>query len=227
MLREVLAANPRTVAVLVSNFPYASEWMQAHAPAILLTSHCSQELGHGLADVLFGDASPGGRLVQTWVKSLTDLPPILDYDLRHGRTYQYFRGAPQHVFGFGLGYTTFAYEKLELAAPTLRAAPDAALAVRVTLRNSGARDGDEVVQLYVRHHASQVERPLRELKAFRRVTLRAGETQVVELTVRATDLAYWDVAKQDFVIEPAPVELRVGGSSAETDLPLRAVVEVR
>src|ERR1035437_5711902 len=94
LIKKVSAANPKTVVVLVSSFPYAINWTQAHVPAIVHMTHNSQELGNALADVLFGDYNPAGRLVQTWPKSLGQLPPMLDYDIRKGRTYLYFKGEP-------------------------------------------------------------------------------------------------------------------------------------
>ena len=146
-------------------------------PAIVHLTHNSQELGNALADVLFGDVIPGGRLVQTWPHSIEQLPPRLDYDLRNGRTYMYFRGEPLYPFGFGLRYTTFAYSNLVLSADRL--APDGEVTVSVDVTNIGARAGDEVVQLYVRHLYSTVERPSKELKGFQRITLQSGETQTV------------------------------------------------
>ena len=138
-------------------------------------THASQELGNALADVLFGDANPGGRLAQTWPRSLDQLPPMMDYDIRHGRTYMYFQGEPQYAFGYGLSYTTFAYANLRTSAPSL--ARGGAIDVSVDVTNTGSRAGDEVVQLYVRYPESKVERPLKQLRGFQRVTLAPGETR--------------------------------------------------
>jgi beta-glucosidase len=102
LIKQVFAANPRTVVVLRASFPYAINWTQEHVPAIVHTTNSSQEEGNALADVLFGDYNPGGKLVETWPKSLDQLPPMMDYDLRHGRTYMYFKGEPLYPFGFGL-----------------------------------------------------------------------------------------------------------------------------
>jgi beta-glucosidase len=220
----VYEANPRTVVVLVVSFPVALPWAAANATTILQVTHASQELGNGLADVLFGDANPGGRLVQTWPKSLDQLPPMMDYDLRHGRTYMYFRGGPQYPFGYGLSYTTFAYAKLRTSAPKLTR--NGTVDVSVDVTNTGARAGDEVVQLYVRYPDSGVDRPLKQLRGFQRVTLGAGETKAVGLRLAAADLAYWDVARHAWTVEPGRVELMVGPSSADADLSLRTVVAV-
>jgi beta-glucosidase len=214
LVRVVAQANPKTVMVLVSNFPYAINWSQEHVPAILHVTNSSQELGNGLADVLFGKVNPAGRTTQTWVKSITDLPPMMDYDIRHGRTYQYFKGKPLYPFGFGLSYTTFSYSELNLSKPVLTDS----ITVSVRVKNTGKRDGDEVVQLYVSYPESKVERPLKQLKGFKRVFIRAGETREVRIPLKAEDLAYWNVEKHAFTVESGNVRLMVGGSSEEDPL---------
>ena len=103
--------------MLISNFPYALPWAAEHATTIVHMTHASQEQGNALADVLFGDVNPGGKLAQTWPNSLDQLPPMMDYDIRHGRTYMYFQGEPQYPFGYGLSYTTFAFSKLTTSRP--------------------------------------------------------------------------------------------------------------
>jgi beta-glucosidase len=176
-------------------------------------AHNSQEEGNALADVLFGDYNPAGRLNQTWVKSINDLPPMMDYNIRNGRTYMYFKGQPLYPFGYGLSYTTFAYSNLHTSAPRL--AKDGKITVSVTVSNTGKRDGQEVVQLYVKHMGSKVERPIKELRGFQRVALKAGETKTVQIPLAAKDLAYWDVQSQKWVVEDEKVNLMLGGSSAD------------
>ena len=107
LVKQVYAVNPRTIVILVSSFPYAINWTQANIPAILHMAHSSQDEGTALAKVLFGDYNPGGHLVVTWPKSLDRLPPMMDYNIRHGRTYMYFNDQPLYPFGYGLSYTTF------------------------------------------------------------------------------------------------------------------------
>jgi beta-glucosidase len=187
-------------------------------------THASQELGNALADVLFGDANPGGRLAQTWPASLDQLPPMMDYDLRHGRTYMYSQAEPQYAFGFGLSYTRFSYGNLRTNSESLRGS--GTLDVSVDITNAGQRAGDEVVQLYVRYPGSNVERPRKQLRGFARVALAPGETKTVALGLAAADLAYWDVAKHAWVVEPGRVELMVGPSSADADLKLRRIISV-
>ena len=121
LVKQVFAANPHTIEVLRSSFPYAIVWSQQNLPAIVHMTHNSQEEGHGLADVLFGDYSPAGRLTQTWPTGDAQLLPIMDYNLLHGRTYMYSKEKPLYPFGYGLSYTTFAYEGLKLSAPKMNA----------------------------------------------------------------------------------------------------------
>ncbi len=216
LVKRVTAANPRTVVVLISSFPYAINWSQANVPAILHMAHNSQEEGNALADVLFGDYNPAGRLVQTWPRSLDDVPPISDFDIRHGHTYLYSKAAPLYPFGYGLSYTTFAYSNLKTSASTLR--PDGSVEVSVDVKNTGDRAGEEVVQLYVSHPDSSVSRPIKELKGFQRIAIAPGETRTVRMALRAEQLAYWDTAKKRFVVETEKIQIMVGRSSADTPL---------
>jgi beta-glucosidase len=209
LAKAVLAANPKTVVVLQASFPFTTTWTQEQVPAILEMTHNSEEQGDGLADVLFGDYNPAGRLSQTWVASMDQLPPMMDYDIRHGRTYMYLNGKPLYAFGYGLSYTKFGYSNLRVSSGHV--AKDGSVTVSVDVKNAGSRDGDEVVQLYVAHMGSAVARPLQELKGFRRVMLRAGETKTVTMPLKASALAYWD--GKGFAVEKDDVEIRVGGSS--------------
>ena len=211
LVKLVTQANPNTVMVLVSNFPFAINWSQENVPAILHVTNNSQELGNGLADVIFGNVNPAGRTTQTWVKSITDLPPMMDYDIRHGRTYQYFKGKPLYSFGFGLSYTSFAYSEMKTSAETLK---DSVI-VSVNVKNTGKRDGDEVIQLYVSYPDSKVERPMKQLKGFKRVFIRAGQTKTVDITLKAEDLAYWNAEKHAFTVEKGKVTLMIGSSSSD------------
>jgi beta-glucosidase len=222
LVKQVYQANPRTIVVLISSFPYAINWTQENVPAILHMALNSQEEGNALSDVLFGDYNPAGRLVQTWPKSLEQLPPMMDYDIRHGRTYMYFKGEPLYPFGYGLSYSSFSYANLRTSAASLPAS--GSILVSVDLKNTGTRAGEEVVQLYVKHLTSSVQRPGMELKAFRRIAVRPGETKAVTLELKAEHLAYWDVSSRKFVVEPGKVQIMIGSSSA--DIKLKKVVKV-
>jgi beta-glucosidase len=141
---------------------------------------------------------------------------MLDYNLRHGRTYMYLKDKPLYPFGFGLSYTSFKYSSLKTSAETV--AKDGTVTVTVDVTNTGARDGDEVVQLYVKHLDSKVERPMEELKGFERVAIAKGQSRAVSFPLKAADLAYWDETGNRWVVEAEPVEIRLGGSSAEIQL---------
>jgi beta-glucosidase len=220
--KAAVAANPKTVVVLQASFPYTTTWTEEHVPAILEMTHNSEEQGDGLADVLFGDYDPAGRLTQTWVRDEADLPPMMDYNIRDGRTYMYAKQKPLYAFGFGLSYTSFAYSHLRVSASTLKVGETATVSVEV--KNTGARAGDEVVQMYVSHEGSGVARPAEELEGFARVSLRPGEVKTVTLPLSAKALAYWDETTKAFVVEKDRVVVKVGGSS--DDLPLKALVQV-
>jgi len=220
--KAALAGNPKTVVVLQASFPFTTNWTQEHVQAILEMTHNSEEQGDGLADVLFGDYNPAGRLTQTWVRDEADLPPMMDYNIRDGRTYMYAKQKPLYAFGFGLSYTSFAYSHLRLSTTTLKEGATAMVSVEV--KNTGSRAGDEVVQMYVSHEGSGVARPVEELRGFARVSLKPGEMKTVTLPLAAKALAYWDEKTKAFVVEKDRVEVKVGGSS--DDLPVKAVVSV-
>jgi beta-glucosidase len=176
-------------------------------------AHSSQDEGSALAQVLFGKYNPGGRLTETWPKSLDQLPPMMDYNIRDGKTYMYFKGEPLYPFGFGLSYTTFKYSNLRASAPQLAGNSEVTMSVDVT--NTGSRAGDDVVQMYVKHLGSKVERPREELKGFRRVTLAPGETKTVEMPLKASALAWWDEKLPGFRVESEPVSVMIGNSASD------------
>ena len=221
LLERIVAVGKPTVLVLMSGSAVAVNWAQEHVPAIIEAWYGGQAAGSALADVLFGDYNPGGRLPVTFYKSVNDLPPFDDYRMA-GRTYRFFKGTPLYPFGYGLSYTTFAYKNLRTSSARLRAADT--LIVRVDVTNTGRRTGDEVAQLYVRHLGSRVERPTGDLRGFRRVTLKPGETHTVAFSLPASSLAYWNSATHRWVVEQEPVELAVGASSA--DIRLRRRIQV-
>jgi beta-glucosidase len=216
LIQQVFAVNPKTIVVLISSYPYAINWTQEHVPAIVHLSQNSQELGSALADVLFGDYNPAGRLVQTWPKSLEQVPAMMDYNIRDGRTYMYFKGKPLYPFGYGLSYTTFKYSSLKTSANTMN--KDGAITVSLEVRNSGKVAGEEVVQLYVKHLNSSGVSPAEELRGFKRVALKPGERKTVELPLAAKSLLRWNMDRHEFVLEPGKIEIRAGASSADIRL---------
>jgi beta-glucosidase len=233
LVHAVARANPRTVVVLQTGGPVLMPWLDA-VPAVVQAWFPGQEAGHAIADVLLGKAEPGGRLPQTFPRSLDDDPtrPLIR-DVQYpgaGGKVEYREGLftgyrhvdragtqPLFPFGFGLGYASFELSDLVTPA-SLR--PGETLSIAVTVNNTSARAGSTVVQVYVRDLAASLERPDKELKAFAKVHLDAGQAQAVQLTLDMRALAYFDDAQQAWVAEPGEFELLVGQSSA--DLPLRA-----
>jgi beta-glucosidase len=222
LVRQVYAVNRHTVVVLIASFPYAIRWTEEHVPAILHMTHNSQEEGTALADVLFGDYDPGGRLVTTWPMSLDQLPAMMDYDIRHGHTYMYFKGTPLYPFGYGLTYTSFEYSNLMTSSNSISG--HGQITVSANVRNAGSRVGDEVVQMYVAHTGSKLARPAKELKGFKRVRLQPGEKTTVQFALKRSDLVYWNAEKGAWDLELDQVSIMIGGSSA--DLKLNKAVSI-
>lgn len=216
LIKKVHAVNKKVIVVLQSSFPYAINWTQENVPAILHITHASQETGSALANVLFGNYNPAGRLVQTWPTRIEHLPSIMDYDITKGRTYMYFKHTPLYPFGFGLSYTQFKYSDIKTNAQYLK--PSGELKIMFNITNTGKYDGEEVAQLYVTHLNSTIERPLKELKAFNRFFIKKGETKSVYLTLKAEDMAYWDADRNNFVVETDKIKLMVGASSSDIRL---------
>lgn len=216
LLLQVAQTNPNTIGVLISSFPYAINRANQTVPALLHLTQCSQELGHAVSDVIFGHYNPAGRLTQTWVKNITDLPHMMDYDITHGRTYMYFKEKPLYPFGYGLSYTRFNYSGTTLNDRVIERGDT--LRVCFNLKNSGDMDGDEVVQLYVSARKHTDKDPIKQLKAFQRISLRKGETKKVELTVPFTELQVWDEKQNRFILPNKEMTLEIGASSSDIRL---------
>jgi len=221
LIRRVLEANPRTAIVLQNGGPVSlvggggpGAAQRPDAPAILDMFWAGEEGGTAIADVLFGDYNPGGRLPYTVYQSVQDIPPMKEYDITRGFTYMYFDGEPDWVFGHGLSYTTFDYSNLKVGGSI----PGGPLSVTAEIRNSGKRPGDEVVQLYVRDVEASVKRPKKQLMAFERISLRPGEARTISFTVLPERLAFWDEKRKAWVVEPGAFEVLVGSSSADVRL---------
>ncbi len=223
LIAAVFAANPNTIVVLVTAGPVAVDWAQANVPAILTAFYDGQEQGTAIADALFGDFNPGGKLTTTWYTGSATLPPIGDYDLRKGRTYLYYEGTPLYPFGFGLSYTTFSYANFRVEPAVMAPTDSATITVDVT--NVGLRVGDEVVQLYTHEAFASVPRPIKELRGFQRIHLLPGQSQTVAFTLAGKDLAFWDVESHGWRVEDGVFDLAVGSSSA--DIRAQASLEVQ
>jgi beta-glucosidase len=211
LVKAVLAANPRTTVVLQTSYPDTITWEQEHVPAILWTTHAGAETGHAIADVLFGDYNPAGRLTQTWYRSDDQLPPdLLNYDIiSSDQTYLYSKQTPLYAFGHGLSYTQFRYSGLRTRTV------GGTVTVSVDVTNTGKRAGDEVIQLYSHQRTSRDKMPVKQLRAFQRVSIAPGRTQTVTLRLKVADLAHWDVTRGRWVVESSTHDLLVGSSSAD------------
>ena len=210
LLERIVKVGKPTVLVLMSGSALAVTWAQRHVNAIVEAWYPGQAAGSAIADVLFGDYNPAGRLPVTFYRSTADLPPFDDYAMA-GRTYRFFTGKPLYAFGYGLSYTKFKYSHLTTSAKTLAASDS--LSVAVDVKNDGKVRGDEVVQLYVRHEGSRVPRPRLDLRGYRRITLDPGQSRRVSFTLSGASLAWWDSTAQRWTVEQDRVRLQVGGSS--------------
>ena len=205
LLKAVAALNKPLVLVLMNGSALGVNWARDHVPAIVEAWYPGQAGGTAIADVLFGDYNPAGRLPVTFYKSVDQLPPFTDYSMK-GRTYRFFGGEPLFPFGYGLSYTSFAYRKLNVPKQ-IHSGDDVRVSVEV--ENTGAIAGEEVVQLYLSRAAGQG--PIRSLEGFRRVALRPKERRTVEFTLSPRQLARVN-DKGARIVEPGSVEISVGGS---------------
>ena len=209
LLKALHDTGRPVVLVLMSGSALAVNWANENIPAIIHAWYPGQEGGTAIADVLFGDYNPSGRLPVTFYKSIDDLPLFEDYNMAN-RTYRYFKGEPLYPFGYGLSYTTFEYKNLVLSPEKIRT--DKSITVHVEVKNTGNLAGDEVVQLYVKDVVSIVPTPIRSLKGFQRVHLKPGEQKALIFKLTPADLSHYD-QEQGWIVEPGEFEIMVGGSS--------------
>jgi beta-glucosidase len=216
LLKALAAAGKPIVLVLLNGSALSVNWAASTpiVPGIVEAWYPGEEGGTALADVLFGDYNPAGRLPVTFYRSAEDLPPFEDYRME-GRTYRYFRGEPLYPFGYGLSYTAFTYSNLRVSGAISRGSSTAiganeTLTVQADVQNVGRRAGDEIVQLYLSDLAASMPVPIRQLAGFARIHLAPGETQTVEFTITPPQLALVDDAGRR-VVEPGEFRLSVGG----------------
>jgi beta-glucosidase len=219
LLEAVLMANPRTVLVLLTGNPLVLAPREKSTPAILQAWYAGQDTGTAIAEVLFGDTNPSGKLPITFYASLADLPPMEDYDVRKGRTYMYLSNEPAFPFGHGLSYTEFKFGNLSLSPNPVR--QDGTIRIEFDVTNAGARPGAEVAQVYVRPPHG----PKKVLRAFRRVALDAGNEAHVSIEIAVGDLSHYDAKSGRGVVDPGRYELMIGASSA--DIRQRATCDVQ
>lgn len=212
LMEEIVALGKPVVLVLMAGSPMDISWAQDHVPAILDVWYPGPFGGTALADVLFGKVSPAGRLPVTFPKSMADVPTFTSYDMT-GRTYRFSAKTPLYPFGYGLSYSSFTYDKLSASTSSLSASEPVQISVRVS--NAGARDSDEVVQLYVEHQPSTADRvPLRELRGFERVHVPAGQSREVRFSLTAKDLSLIDSGGKR-LLSPGKFRIHVGGSQPD------------
>ena len=206
-LFEAVAATGKPVIVVLANGGALSvNNVQQKAAAILLAGYGGQQGGNAVADVLFGDYNPAGRLPVTYYKSIGQIPPFVNYDMK-GKTYRFFTGEPLYPFGFGLSYTSFSYSNLSLPAKAMAGEP---VTVRVLVTNSGRKAGEEVVELYLSDEKATTPRPVRQLEGFSRIMLQPGESREVEFVLTPRQFSIIN-NKDNRVIEPGWFSISVGG----------------
>jgi beta-glucosidase len=215
LVTAMLSTGKPVIVFLFNGSPLSTQYLNENVPVIFECWYLGQETGHAVADVLFGDFNPGGKLPITIPRSAGHLPAFYNYKPSARRGYLFDDVSPLHPFGFGLSYTTFAFKNLRLAKNKIRRNESTRL--QVDVKNTGKRAGTEVVQMYIRDCVSSVTRPVKELKGFQKISLRPGESQTVTLEITPESLAFYDLHMK-YVVEPGEFEIMVGNSSRDTDL---------
>ena len=217
LIDAVASVNPNVVLVLVNGGPVALAGDENKAQAIVEAWYNGEYGGEAMADVLFGDVNPGGKLPETFYASTKELPPMSDYDLiDHPRTYMYFDQPVLYPFGYGLSYTQFEYRDLNLSSDKIKA--DGEIEVRFTVQNTGKMKGDEVAQLYVHAVDAPIKVPINQLKRFQRITLDPGESRTLTFKIPASDFSFYSNRTNNFKIEQGTWEIQVGSSSMDIRL---------
>jgi beta-glucosidase len=217
LLQAVKATGKPVVLVLMNGRPLDITWAAQNIPSILEVWYPGTQGGDGVANLLFGDANPGGKLPVTWMKHVGQIPIYYSHNLTQNpgeqdKRYWNENAVPLYLFGYGLSYTTFAYSNLKVSQPEIRIGNTAE--VTVDVRNTGSRAGDEVVQLYVHQQAGSASRPVRELKGFERVALTPSEMRTVRFKLGPNELRYWSASARDWVQETETFDLWVGSDSS-------------
>ncbi|MFB9110067.1 beta-glucosidase [Flavobacterium gyeonganense] len=210
LMKAITATGKPVILVLINGSALSINWANDNVPAILTAGYPGQQGGNAIADVLFGDYNPAGRLPVTYYKSVDQLPPFENYDMK-GRTYRYFQKKPLYPFGFGLSYTKFKYSNLQLPVDI---SAEKNLEVSVDITNTGDRDGDEVVELYIKDEKASTPRPIVQLEGFERIYLKKGETKTVSFTITPRQLSLIN-KKGQRVIEPGWFTISVGGKQPD------------
>ena len=211
LVKEVFSVNPNTVMILVNGSPISINWENENIPAILEVWYPGQEGGNAIADIIFGDYNPGGKLPITFYKGVDQLPDFYDYDITKGRTYMYLKEKPLYPFGYGLSYTKFEFRDFNVRSHELVLSDS--IEVSLKINNIGSIAGSEVLQLYVHPHNSSKYTPIKQLKSFEKVFLNAGEEKYVSLKVFISELATYDLNKKAYIVEQGFYDILIGNSS--------------
>jgi beta-glucosidase len=222
ILMKLVALKKPVILILTNGSALSVNWANDHVQAIVEAWYPGGDGGTAVADIIFGDYNPAGRLPLTFYKSINDIPPFEDYRME-GKTYRYFKGEPLYAFGFGLSYTRFQYSVPNLSQRVFE--PGDPIGINLTVTNSGERDGDEVVQVYLKQPESVTTRPLQSLVAFKRIHLKKGESQTISLTIPATQLRHFNSKIGDYSIAKGTYELAVGAAS--NDVRGKQVFEIK
>ncbi|MGA9408189.1 MAG: glycoside hydrolase family 3 N-terminal domain-containing protein [Bacteroidota bacterium] len=215
LVKAVVETRKPTVVLLFNGRPNSISYVAAHVPAIVECWYLGQETGTAVADVLFGTVNPGGKLPISIPRSVGHIPCYYNYKPSARRGYLFDDISALYPFGYGLSYTTFCFSNIRLEKPVIRV--DESTKVLVDVENTGARAGEEVVQVYIRDVVSSVTRPVKELKGFKRICLQPGETQTMTFAISPEHLSFTNIDKE-FVVEPGDFEIMVGNSSRDQDL---------
>lgn len=218
LLEQIYAVNPNTVLVMESCSSHTINWANEHLPAIVEAWYDGQMQGQAIADVLYGDVNPSGKLTSTWYNSLNDLPSgFLEYNIDQAKyTYMYYDKTPLYPFGYGMSYTTYDYRDMQVSSETLK--KDETINVTATIANTGNMDGAEIVQLYAVYNDSKVSRPKKQLVGFARIDIKAGQSAEISIPVRHDQLAYFNEETHTFDVEDGSVTLELAASSADVRL---------
>ena len=220
MLKAVYEVNRNIIVVLITGSQHTIPWIKENIPAVVNAWYPGEQGGNAIADILFGQYNPSGRLPLTYYENVNTLPGKERYEINEGRTYMYYEGNPLWEFGYGLSYTSFEYDNIKISSSDIN--KDKKILVSLQVKNTGKYDGDEVVQLYLSYPDSQNNRPKKQLRGFQRVHIPKGKMREVSFTLNRESLAYWSVPKQDWDVEEGNVELLIGASS--NDIRLKEVI---
>jgi beta-glucosidase len=223
LINAVASVNPNIIIVLVNGGPVALAGTEDKANAIVEAWYAGEFGGKAIADVLFGDVNPGGKLPETFYVSTQQLPPMSNYDLiNHPRTYMYFEQPVLYPFGHGLSYTQFEYSNLSFNSGRIKR--DGEVEIQFTIKNTGEMKGDEVAQIYVHSMDASIKVPINQLKRFQRITLLPGENKTLTFKIPASELSFYDIKTNDFKTEPGKWEIQVGSSSK--DIRLKKIISI-